>query len=101
MKCLLCGTQVENLEFFLQVALCPECAGKARALRDRAKSELETVLGSLDDIVRAAMCAAGGLDFKAAESLTSEEVLAYTMALNTHFRRERRADERQSSGGPV
>jgi hypothetical protein len=100
MKCLLCGTQVENLEFFLQVALCSECARKAQALRDRAKSELETLLGSLDDIVRAAMCAAGGLELKAVESLTSEEVLAYTMALNTHFRRERRADE-QSSGGQV
>jgi hypothetical protein len=92
MKCVLCGTQVENLEFFLQVALCPECAGKARALRNRVKSELEAVLGTLDDIVRAAMCTPGGLDIRCTESLTSEEVLAYTMALNTHFRREKQAD---------
>lgn len=89
MQCVFCGTEVDNLEFFLKVALCPSCVRKSRELRDRARSELETVLATLDDIMRNAMCDPSvGLELDRTSALTSEEVLGYVIALNKHFRKE-------------
>lgn len=98
MQCVFCGTQVANLEFFLKVALCPSCARLAKGLRDRAKSELETMLATLDDAIRVALCdPTVGLELERAESLSSEEVLNYTVALNKHFRKEKTSAQRRSS----
>jgi len=93
MQCLFCGTECDNLEFFLKVALCPTCAKKSRELRDRARSELETVLATLDDIMRTAMCdSTVGLEIDRTSALSSEEVLSYVIALNKHYRKERTSD---------
>jgi len=93
MQCLCCGTDCDNLEFFLKVALCPDCAKKSKELRDRARSELETVLATLNNIMQSAICdATVGLELDRTSTLSSEEVLSYVIALNKHYRKERACD---------
>ena len=91
MLCLNCSSQVDEggAKFFLKVLLCDTCAAKSKALRDRAKSELETVLATLDDVFRHALTS-GKLDLH--NTLSGEEVVNYALALNKHWRRSEPPD---------
>jgi len=57
MKCINCSKDVMDNKaiFFLQVYLCSDCADKARALRDRTRSEMENILAAVDDVFRACL----------------------------------------------
>jgi hypothetical protein len=87
MQCLSCGADTDKIELFLKVALCGECAQKAKRLKDRARSELETMLVAMDDIMRHALVSSG-LELDRVDSLTGEEIVTYIFAMNKHFRKE-------------
>jgi hypothetical protein len=90
MRCLICGVATDSIELFLKVNLCPKCAKQTRQLRDRARSELQNIVATLDDVLREALCtASAGLELDRVESLSGEEVINYILALNKHFRRDR------------
>lgn len=57
MQCLRCSCDLKEgtADFSLKVMLCSKCAAAVAKLRARMRSELEAVLGSLDETLRFAL----------------------------------------------
>jgi hypothetical protein len=87
--------EMGDAEFFLTVMLCKKCADLAKSLRDRARSEFENILATLDDVIRSSMSGGtAGLELDGSDSLTREQVITYVLALNKHWRKSEPPDDK-------
>lgn len=90
MKCVGCnkGLLEEEVKFFLKVLLCQSCALQAEKFRNRARSELENLLVTLDPTIQMALsekqsssiCSNGSI------LLSNAEVISHVISLNKSFR---------------
>lgn len=102
MRCMNCGDSLteRTTDFTLRVMLCKKCAVMLSRLRDRIRSEVETLLATLDDTLRFGVTDAeafpGGVD----EKTTRDQVLRFIVSLDEKCRNTSRTTTSSKSTKP-